>query len=101
MIDQKDTYAMQTLVRTANQQVQPMLELLRNMVEIESPSDDKGAVGQCVAFVAEQCAALDGRIRFHRQKAFGNLLEARFGPKKSKQKPLLLLGHLDTVWPLG
>src|SRR6202034_1495469 len=24
----------------------------------------------------------------------------RFGPARSKVKPLLLLGHLDTVWPL-
>ncbi len=25
----------------------------------------------------------------------------RFGPARSTSKPLLLLGHLDTVWPLG
>ncbi len=33
--------------------------------------------------------------------ASGNALEARFGPRASSAKPILLLGHLDTVWPLG
>src|ERR1700733_1550585 len=101
MIDQKDTYALETLARSAATQLRPMLDLLRKMVEIESPSDNKAAVDQCAAFVAKQCTALGGRVRLHRQKAFGDLLEARFGPQKSNQKPILLLGHLDTVWPLG
>ena len=101
MIDQKDTYEIRTLARSAAKQLRPMLDLLRKMVEIESPSDDKAAVDQCTAFVAEQCTVLGARVRLHRQKAFGDLLEARFGPQKSNQKPILLLGHLDTVWPLG
>jgi glutamate carboxypeptidase len=101
MIDQKDTYAIASLAHSAAKQLQPLLNLLRQMVEIESPSDNKAAVDQCVAFVAEHCTALGGRVRLHRQKVFGNLLEARFGPQKSKRKPILLLGHLDTVWPLG
>ncbi len=101
MIDQKDTYAIDTLTAASEKQVQPMLKLLRKLVEIESPSDDKQAVDRCVAFVAKHCTAWGGRVRIHPAKAFGNLLEARFGPQKSKRKPILLLGHLDTVWPLG
>ena len=78
-----------------------MIKLLRQMVEIESPSDNKAAVDRCIAFTAKQCTRLGGHVHLHRQKEFGDLLEARFGPKKSSQKPILLLGHLDTVWPLG
>jgi glutamate carboxypeptidase len=56
---------------------------------------------------------LGGRVKLHRQRGFGNVLEARFGPKPPKAKAdnavgngqeagrILLLGHLDTVWPLG
>jgi glutamate carboxypeptidase len=33
--------------------------------------------------------------------SYGDVYELRFGPKSSKQKPILLLGHLDTVWPKG
>ncbi|MGC1296742.1 MAG: M20/M25/M40 family metallo-hydrolase, partial [Alloacidobacterium sp.] len=89
------------LAEAAERQVQEMLDLLRAMVEIESPSDHKAAVDRCVAFVAERCSTLSGRVRLHRQKEFGDLLEAHFGPQKSSRKPVLLLGHLDTVWPLG
>ena len=32
---------------------------------------------------------------------FGDVVELRFGPVRSDRKPLLLLGHLDTVWPIG
>lgn len=101
MIEPKDTYETHVLLASALRQQQSMLNFLRAMVEIESPSDDKAAVDRCAAFVAEKCATLGGRVRMHRQKTFGDLLEARFGPQKSKKKPLLLLGHLDTVWPLG
>src|SRR5260370_27085527 len=41
------------------------------------------------------------RIRRYRQRVFGDVLELHFGPSRSKQKPVLLLGHLDTVWPIG
>jgi glutamate carboxypeptidase len=44
---------------------------------------------------------LGGRVRRHKQRAFGDILELRFGPARSNRKPILLLGHLDTVWPLG
>ena len=83
------------------QRMPATLDLLRAMVEIESPSDDKAAVDGCVAFVAGECARLGGRVRLHRRREFGDLLEARFGPQRSKYRPVLLLGHLDTVWPLG
>ena len=42
-------------------------------------------------------------MKLHRQRTFGDVLEARFGPKSKTGAAgrLLLLGHLDTVWPLG
>lgn len=72
---------------------------IRQLVEIESPSDDKRAVDSCVAAAAEMAAALGGRVRRHRQRTAGDVLEARFGP--SGRGAVMLLGHLDTVWPLG
>jgi glutamate carboxypeptidase len=75
---------------------------LRALVEIESPSDDPAAVNRANDFVSELATTLGARIKLHKQKHFGDLLEIRFGPpQRSKQKPLLLLGHLDTVWPIG
>jgi len=74
---------------------------LRSLVEIESPSDDKPSVDAATGFAAELAKLLGGRIRTHKQRQFGDILEIRFGPSRTKLKPVLLLGHLDTVWPLG
>jgi glutamate carboxypeptidase len=74
---------------------------LRDLVRQESPSEDRAAVNVAVTLVEAHARNLGGRIRRHRQKDFGDLLELRFGPTRSTRKPVLLLGHLDTVWPLG
>jgi len=92
--------------------VQPLLEAvagqsdwiagtLRALVEIESPSDDKSSVDAVMTFAAGLAEPLGGRSKRHKQKHFGDILEIRFGPARSSRKPILLLGHLDTVWPLG
>jgi glutamate carboxypeptidase len=85
-----------------------LIDFLRTLVQAESPSDDKAAVNACVALAAARAKALGGRVKLHRQRGFGDVLEARFGPRSKSgaarpaaEKPILLLGHLDTVWPLG
>ena len=78
-----------------------VLSLMRQLVEIESPSHDKAAVDRCVNLVEKLSAEIGGRVRRHRQKHFGNLLEARFGRGGRSSKPVMLLGHLDTVWDVG
>ena len=74
---------------------------LRDLVLVESPSDNKAAVDEAVRLVAGLAGAAGGRVKIHKQKLFGDVLEVRFGPAHSARKPILLLGHLDTVWPLG
>jgi glutamate carboxypeptidase len=93
------------LLAGARRKQSALVELTRSLVLAESPSDEKAAVDACVALAAGHIRSLGGRIKLHRQRAFGNVLEARFGPRKNSkglgEKPVLLLGHLDTVWPLG
>jgi len=76
-------------------------ETLRALVEVESPSDNKPAVDEAVGLAVQLAEALGGRVKLHRQPNFGDVLEARFGTFRDGRKPILLLGHLDTVWPLG
>jgi glutamate carboxypeptidase len=94
---------MRALLAGARRKESALLELIQKLVRQESPSDDKAAVDACVALAAAHAKALDGRVKLHRQRGFGDVLEARFGPKTKtgSTKPILLLGHLDTVWPLG
>lgn len=89
-------------LKTEVQGLEPwLMEHLRTLVEIETPSDDPAAVNRAVDWVTEVAAGIGGRAKRHRQTALGDVLELRFGPRRSKKKPVLLLGHLDTVWPLG
>ena len=97
-------FPMRALLAGARRKERSLLDLARKLVQAESPSDSKSAVDACVALAAAHLRQLGGRIKLHRQQAQGNALEARFGPRSSERtsaKPILLLGHLDTVWPLG
>jgi glutamate carboxypeptidase len=92
---------MRALLAGARRKESVQLDLIQRLVRAESPSGDKAAVNACVALAAAHAKALGGRVKLHRQKHFGDLLEARFGAKSPAAGRTLLLGHLDTVWPLG
>jgi glutamate carboxypeptidase len=94
---------MRALLAGARRKESALLDLTRKLVLAESPSDDKAAVDACVALVAARARELGGRVKLHKQRGFGDVLEARFGlhGKTAGAKRILLLGHLDTVWPLG
>ncbi|MGA3263323.1 MAG: M20 family metallopeptidase [Terracidiphilus sp.] len=94
---------MRALLAGARRKRPAMLRLIRQLVRLESPSGDKAAADACIALAASHARVLGGRVQLHRQRGFGDVLEARFGPKTkaASAKPILLLGHLDTVWPLG
>lgn len=94
---------MRALLAGARRKERALIDLTRRLVAAESPSDVKAAVDVCVGLVAAHVKALGGRIKLHRQRGFGDVLEAHFGPKSRGGSPdrVLLLGHLDTVWPLG
>jgi glutamate carboxypeptidase len=77
-----------------------MVANIRELVEIESPSNSKAAVDQLGDLVAVKLAALGGSVRFHQARDFGNHLQVDFAGRVPG-KPVLLLGHYDTVYPLG
>ncbi|HEX7422288.1 MAG TPA: M20 family metallopeptidase [Terriglobales bacterium] len=85
-----------------NQRRDDIVSTIRELVEIESPSDNKAAVDRVAEAVAQKFSRLGGKVevRVHPAKDFGNHLQVDF-PGKSAAKPVLLLGHYDTVYPLG
>ncbi len=96
---------MRALLAGARRKQSSVLSLARRLVLAESPSGDKPAVDACIALAAARARNLGARVKLHRQRQFGDLLEARFSPRpapaRSHNKPILILGHLDTVWPAG
>ncbi|HEY6970316.1 MAG TPA: M20 family metallopeptidase [Candidatus Angelobacter sp.] len=77
-----------------------LLSLLQRMVEIESPSDNKDAVDTMGEFLAQEFQKDGGKVTTHRVSNYGNHLQIDFSGESDK-KPVMLLGHFDTVWPLG
>ena len=87
-------------------QVPHMIALLKRLVETESPSHDKAAVDRVGSIIADECRRLGARVKIHTQAAAGDLVEALFLPSligrdAGKDNRVLLLCHMDTVFPLG
>ena len=95
---------MRALLAGARRKQASLIAFTRQLVLVESPSDNKAAVDACLALAAARGKELGARVKIHRQTGCANVIELRFGPRaknKDTAKPILLLGHLDTVSPLG
>jgi glutamate carboxypeptidase len=78
-----------------------MVALCRELVECESPSYDAAAVARFVDLVAGKVSGT-GRVRRHPGGRFGPHLQCEFLLPWSRQEgQILVLGHSDTVHPLG
>ncbi|HUI41571.1 MAG TPA: M20 family metallopeptidase [Terriglobia bacterium] len=83
-----------------------LLARLRAAVEHESPSGDRAAIDAMAEFYAGEFRAAGGRARLLPHRTAGAAVLAEFpapgaGAGRPAVKPLLLLGHHDTVWALG
>jgi glutamate carboxypeptidase len=75
-----------------------MVSLLRELVEIESPSTDPAGVRALAERLARELAPLGLAAELLPVEGAGPLLRAR---SAGAGRPVMLLGHLDTVWPPG
>jgi glutamate carboxypeptidase len=78
-----------------------IIKLVRKLAECESPSESPESINRFAELVREMISGV-AKVRTVAAKGYGNHLRAEFilpGRKKSGQ--LLVLGHSDTVWPLG
>ncbi|MEN6310250.1 MAG: M20 family metallopeptidase [Acidobacteriota bacterium] len=80
-----------------------MVHLLKQLVSLESPTDDKKAVDACTAFVVREFRKLGCKITTLPQKDIGDLTVIEYAPgrAKSADDEILVLTHIDTVWPAG
>jgi glutamate carboxypeptidase len=92
---------MDALLEHPRENVAGMIELCRELVECESPSDDPVAVGRFVELVADRLSGL-GNVRTFPGGRYGPHLQCEFDlPGNGKEGQILCLGHSDTVWPVG
>jgi glutamate carboxypeptidase len=71
---------------------------LKQLVEMESPSDHKPSLDRLAALLAEQAHDLGAEVTVHARETAGDIVRARWGDSEGGT---LLLCHMDTVWDLG
>ncbi len=76
------------------------LELLRRLVLLESPSDVPAAQEEILALLVAEFKAVDLQVEQVPGERSGGYLIARADPSAGIANQLVL-GHCDTVWPLG
>lgn len=74
-----------------------MIDLLRRLVDLESPSDHPAGCRAVLELLAAEFAVLGGELEWHTAADDRPVLISRWG----QRSPTLLIGHVDTVFPLG
>jgi glutamate carboxypeptidase len=87
-------------LRYFEERKEAIVQTIRQLVEVESPSDNKPAVDALGSLLAGRFEKLGGHSKFHKVPNSGDHLQVDFAGKRGG-KPVLLLGHLDTVYPMG
>lgn len=88
----------QSLLEHLQKQQGDMIGLLRTLVELESPTDDKEAVDRLGRFVADTYRRTGATVEVLPRQICGDHLRVTFGEGDGQ---VLVLAHLDTVWPVG
>ena len=86
----------------ARERTGEMAALLEELVGIESPSSDPAGVTALARRVGRDLEPLGLQVELVPVAGAGPILCARVATgSASAPRPVMLLGHLDTVWPLG
>jgi glutamate carboxypeptidase len=86
------------LLRHFKNQQSDLVAMIRRLVEMESPSENKAAIDRLVDFLAREFRSIGVNAEIHKVKEFGNHLQLEAG---SGNGQVFVLGHTDTVWPMG
>jgi glutamate carboxypeptidase len=78
-----------------------LADCLRQAVEIESPSQNQAAIDRMANFFAQEFSKRGAKVQLLSHATAGSAVVAEFWKGARGAKPILLLGHLDTVWEVG
>lgn len=82
-------------------QLDAMMACLQEAVEIESPSQNPAAIEPMANLVARELNQRGAQVQILANSSAGPAVTAEFWSGRNSAKPILLLGHLDTVWEVG
>jgi glutamate carboxypeptidase len=93
---------MRELLHELRRREQGMVRLLAQFVRCESPSVDKAAVDRFGRMVAREWRRRGANVRILMQTKRGSHVRVELAPDNGRSAgQILVLGHLDTVYPLG
>jgi len=78
-----------------------MIEWLCSFINSDTPSGHGDAINSFVHRLASQFEDYGAEIQLIHNADAGDHLLARFLPSLQTRRPLLILGHTDTVWDIG
>jgi glutamate carboxypeptidase len=87
------------LVEKIESELDQIVELLRTLVELESPSHRKDLVDQVGFMIAEHLGAQGLTPQVISREEVGDVIWAEWGEKEEGR--ILVLCHVDTVWEEG
>jgi glutamate carboxypeptidase len=88
-------------VESAEQLIEPYLADLKAIVNIDSGTYNKAGVDRVGAYLQERLHDLGFATYFDEQKKYGNHLVATHQGSRPDGARILLIGHMDTVFPDG
>ncbi len=89
---------MQRILEFCESRVEWAIDTIEALTRLESPSTDKAAVDRCGLELERRLEAIGARVQRMPRDAAGDHLRAELGRGTCQ---ILLLGHVDTVWPVG
>ncbi|HEY8459489.1 MAG TPA: M20 family metallopeptidase, partial [Blastocatellia bacterium] len=90
------------LLNHYNARREEILNSVRELVERESKSREESRLNELAGFVAGQLREIGGEVELIPQPGYGSHLRAGFDfGHDLAERSVLLVGHLDTVWPVG
>lgn len=89
------------LLSTCESGLRDYMRILRQAVEMESPTNSKPHLDKVANFFAGEFRRSHGNVRILPHPKAGSAVLAEFWGSARRRKPILLLGHVDTVWDVG
>jgi glutamate carboxypeptidase len=101
-VTNSENVPMKQILRELRGRQGAMVKLLGDFVRCESPSHVQSAVDECAAMVAREWQRRGAKVRILRQRERGNHVRAEIWDGEGRASgQIMVLGHTDTVYPLG
>lgn len=97
----EENLQLRPLLAFCRSELELMLRFLRRTVEIESPTSSKTGVGRLANYLTREFRRRRAQVQILSHATAGPGVLAEFWGERRERKPVLVLGHLDTVWDTG